>query len=103
MQDLDDRIAEREKRIAALSQKRQQDRDQPLIPGSRTTEFWVVLATLIPWAADQFGIDYDLVIDAAGEVAHAVGADDGSNMPMAIAAAYVIGRNVVKVVRRDRP
>jgi hypothetical protein len=92
MQDLDDRIADRIK-------ERQGPTPPPLIPGSRTTEFWIAVAALVPWAADQFGIDYDMVIDAAGDVAQVVQPEGDGNLPMLIAAIYVAGRIILKYFR----
>jgi|GEM_PF-5334581 hypothetical protein len=91
MQDIDDRIAERI--------KEQRGQRPPLIPGTRTTEFWVVLAALLPWAADKFGLDAAMLRGAVDEAAKIVDTDGGSDLTILIAAVYVIGRIMLKYFR----
>jgi len=72
--------------------------------GVKTSELYVTLAVLLPWIAQQLGIDLAGAIGTADELRRTIeAAHGGSDMPVWVAAAYVIGRNVVKVVQRDRP
>lgn len=72
--------------------------------GVMTSEFYVVVAVLAPWIAQQLGIDLAGAIGSADELRRTIeAAHGGSDLPVWVAAAYVIGRNVVKIAQRDRP
>jgi len=68
-----------------------------ITPGHKTTELYVVAAVLLPWIANQFGIDASVITNNADELRQAIeAAHGGSDMPVWVAIAYVIGRNVLK-------
>jgi hypothetical protein len=66
--------------------------------GAKTSEFYVVIAVLAPWIAQQFGVDLAGFVanpdDIAGMIksAHA----QGGNAPVWMAVAYVVGRVILK-------
>lgn len=65
--------------------------------GAKTSEFYVVLAVLLPWICQQFGIDYGTVTQSADELRQAIeAAHGGSDMPVWVAMAYVVGRKALK-------
>jgi hypothetical protein len=75
-----------------------------MIKGAKTSELYVTLVVLLPWIAGQLGIDLSAANGSADELRRTIeAAHGGSDMPVWVAAAYVIGRNVVKVVQRERP
>jgi len=71
-----------------------------LQPGYKASELWVTVATLLPWLAKQFGFDPSMVADTARGTIEIVSSHSGSDLPLAIAGAYVIGRIVLKHFRR---
>lgn len=75
------------------------ERDK-LQPGYKASELWVTIATLFPWLAQQFGFDPSMVADTARGTIEIVGRNSGSDLPLAIAGAYVIGRIALKHFRR---
>ena len=70
-----------------------------LQPGYKASELWVTVATLIPWLAQQFGFDPSLVADTARGTIEIVSRNSGSDLPLAIAGAYVVGRIALKHFR----
>ena len=78
-----------------------------MIKGIKTSELWVTLVVLIPWLAKQFGLELPQVIpddpealsmlieSARAEVQAA--SSQVSDVPAWIAAAYVVGRTVLKL------
>jgi len=73
---------------------------EPLQPGYKASELWVTVATLLPWLAQQFGFDPSMIADTARGTIEIVSQHSGSDLPLAIAGAYVIGRIVLKHFRR---
>lgn len=68
-----------------------------LVRGGKTSEFYVVLLVLAPWVCQQFGLDYQSVTQSADELRQAIeAAHGGSDMPVWVAMAYVVGRKVLK-------
>ena len=68
-----------------------------ITPGHKTTEIYVVVAVLLPWICQQFGINVGTITDNAEQLRQAIeAAHGGSDMPVWVAMAYVIGRNVLK-------
>ena len=68
-----------------------------LIRGGKTSEFYVVLLVLLPWICQQFGVNYENVIQNADELRNAIeAAHGGSSMPVWVAMAYVVGRKLLK-------
>ena len=67
--------------------------------GVKSSEFYVVLAVLAPWIAQQFGVDLSSFVanpdDIAGMIKSAH-AQEG-NAQVWIALAYVVGRVILKV------
>jgi len=73
------------------------DRGEDMRQGMKTSEFYVVLAVLLPWICQQFGLDASVITDNADELRKAIeAAHGGSDMPVWVAMAYVIGRKVIK-------
>lgn len=69
--------------------------------GYKTSELYVVAAVLVPWICQQFGIDAGMVIDNADQLRQAVAAAHrGSDMPVWVAMAYVVGRQLLKKMKR---
>lgn len=65
--------------------------------GRQTSEFWVVLLVLAPWICNQFGLNYETVTQSADQLRQAIeAAHGGSDMPVWVAMAYVVGRKVLK-------
>ena len=65
--------------------------------GVKTSEFYVVAAVLLPWIAQQLGIDLAGAIGNADELRRTIeAAHGGSDVPVWVAAAYVIGRKAIK-------
>lgn len=72
-----------------------------MIKGTKTSELYVTLVVLLPWIAGQLGIDMSAAIGSADELRRTIeAAHGGSDMPVWVAAAYVIGRNIVKVMQK---
>lgn len=68
-----------------------------LIRGGKTSEFYVVLLVLLPWICNQFGLNYETVTQSADELRQAIeAAHGGSDMPVWVAMAYVVGRKALK-------
>lgn len=68
-----------------------------LVKGGKTSEFYIVLLVLAPWVCQQFGIDYGVVTQNADELRQAIeAAHGGSDMPVWVAMAYVVGRKALK-------
>lgn len=70
-----------------------------LQPGYKASELWVTVVTLLPWLAQQFGFDPSLVADTARGTIEIVSRNSGSDLPLAIAGAYVVGRIALKHFR----
>jgi len=70
-----------------------------LQPGYKASELWVTVATLLPWLAQQFGFDPSLVADTARGTIEIVSRNSGSDLPLAIAGTYVVGRIILKHFR----
>jgi hypothetical protein len=66
--------------------------------GIKSTEFYIVSAVLVPWISQQFGVDLSAVLSNPDDIASVIrGAQGmGGNAPVWVAAAYVIGRVVLK-------
>lgn len=72
-----------------------------MIKGAKTSELYVTLVVLLPWIAGQLGIDMSAAIGSADELRRTIeAAHGGSDMPVWVAAAYVIGRNIVKIAQK---
>ncbi|HAR38589.1 MAG TPA: hypothetical protein DCS09_08500 [Porphyromonadaceae bacterium] len=68
-----------------------------LNPGAKSSEFYIVVAVLLPWVCQQFGLDMSVVTQNADELRQAIeAAHGGSDMPVWVAMAYVIGRKILK-------
>ncbi|MFA5377945.1 MAG: hypothetical protein WC455_19500 [Dehalococcoidia bacterium] len=76
--------------------------DTPVLKsGVKSSEFWVSIVALLPWLAQQFGFDPSMVADTARGTIEIVSKNTGSDLPLAIAGAYVVGRLVLKHFRRN--
>ena len=76
--------------------------DTPVLKsGVKSSEFWVSIVALLPWLAQQFGLDPSMVADTARGTIEIVSKNTGSDLPLAIAGAYVVGRLVLKHFRRN--
>lgn len=66
-------------------------------PGKKSTEFYVALAVLIPWIAQQLGIDLSGVAGSAEELRQTIeAAHANSDVPAWAAGAYIVGRTALK-------
>lgn len=74
------------------------ERDR-LQPGYKTSELWVTVATLLPWLAQQFGFDPSMIANTARGTIEIVSQHGGSDLPLAIAGSYVVGRIALKHFR----
>lgn len=65
--------------------------------GAKTSEFYIVLAVLVPWICQQLGIDLRGAIGNADELRQTIEAAHGNGQaPVWVAGAYVIGRKLLK-------
>jgi hypothetical protein len=66
--------------------------------GIKSSEFYIVLAVLVPWISQQYGIDLSAVVNNPDDISGMIKAaqSQGGNAPMWIALAYVIGRVLLK-------
>jgi len=65
--------------------------------GVKTSEFYVVLAVVAPWLLSQLGIDLGAVITDADQLRAVIQeAHKGSDLPVWVAGAFVIGRPLLK-------
>lgn len=62
--------------------------------GAKTSEFYIVLAVLIPWISQQFGIDLSALLASPDDIAGMIQAahDKGSDTPVMVAGLYIVGR-----------
>jgi hypothetical protein len=84
--------------MQVLPQGKRWSNDMPeMTPGYKTTELYVVAAVLLPWIAQQVGLDASVITDNADELRKAIeAAHGGSDMPVWVAIIYVCGRKVLK-------
>jgi len=73
---------------------------QDQVKGFKTSEFYIVIAVLSPWICQQFGLNMSAITDNADQLRQAIeAAHGGSDMPVWVAMAYVVGRKVLKFKR----
>ncbi len=66
--------------------------------GIKSSEFYVVLLVVVPWAMQYFGIDLSALQGEATRLAAEVTnvQSQNSDLPVWAAGAYVIGRSFIK-------
>lgn len=63
--------------------------------GAKTSEFYIVLAIIVPYISQQFGIDFS-ALGNPDDIAGAIKAAHDQNAPAWVAGAYVVGRFLLK-------
>jgi len=61
--------------------------------GFKTSEFYVVLAVLVPWVCNQLGIDISALIQGVERMQQEA---QGSDLPVAVAGIFVAARAWLK-------
>jgi hypothetical protein len=84
--------------MQTLSARVERGEDMPEIkPGYKSTELYVVVAVLLPWICQQFGLNMATITENAEQLRQAIeAAHGGSDMPVWVAMAYVVGRKLLK-------